>query len=110
MDNKKLCQWLRDNSSGVYRPAAVAAERIECLLAELKRIQDALVKTEDRKKWWMGNAEAIAKERGDLFIAGEAMAKDAFEAGLISKVEAWDEAAQPMRDMMALLKSSLPNA
>ena len=34
MDNKQLCQWLRDNSSGVYRPAAVAAERIENLERE----------------------------------------------------------------------------
>jgi hypothetical protein len=109
MDNKQLCQWLRDNSSGVYRPAAVAAERIENLLIELKRMQDVLAKTEERKKWWMKNAEGIAEERGELFRAGEALAKDAFESGLISKVEAWDEAAQPMRDMIALLKSALPN-
>jgi len=109
MDNKQLCQWLRDNSSGVYRPSAVAAERIENLLTQLKRMQDALAKTEERKKWWMNNAEYIAKERGELFRAGEALARDAFDAGLVSKVEAWDEAAQPIRDMVATLKYAMPN-
>ena len=29
MNDKELCQWLRDNSSGVYRPSAAAADRIE---------------------------------------------------------------------------------
>jgi len=37
MDNKQLCQWLRDNSSGVYRPAAYAAEVIENLMHEIER-------------------------------------------------------------------------
>tara|TARA_R110002020_G_scaffold28711_2_gene91189 strand:- start:711 stop:974 length:264 start_codon:yes stop_codon:yes gene_type:complete len=39
MNDKELCQWLRGNSSGVYRPSAEAADRIEALnreLAELK--------------------------------------------------------------------------
>jgi hypothetical protein len=29
---QELCKWLRENSSGVYRPAAVAADLIEDLL------------------------------------------------------------------------------
>jgi hypothetical protein len=43
MNNKKLCKWLRDNSSGVYRPAAVAAERIE----SLERADELLRKLRD---------------------------------------------------------------
>lgn len=31
----ELCQWLRDNSSGIYRPAAEAATELERLTAEL---------------------------------------------------------------------------
>ena len=38
MNDKELCQWLRDNSSGVYRPSAVAADRIEELLEALNEI------------------------------------------------------------------------
>lgn len=30
---QELCKWLRENSSGVYRPAAAAADLIEDLLA-----------------------------------------------------------------------------
>ena len=29
MNNDKLCKWLKDNSSGIYKPAAEAAERIK---------------------------------------------------------------------------------
>ncbi len=36
MLDEELCQWLRDNSSGVYRPAAEAARRIEEMNAEIK--------------------------------------------------------------------------
>ena len=32
MEDKDLCSWLRENSSGVYRPAEIAADRIEELL------------------------------------------------------------------------------
>jgi len=40
MTTPELTKWLRDNSSGVYRPAAEAADLIEALVkqnAELKR-------------------------------------------------------------------------
>lgn len=29
MNNDDLCKWLKENSSGVYRTAAVAADRIK---------------------------------------------------------------------------------
>lgn len=29
MTTSELCRWLRDNSSGVYRPALEAADRLE---------------------------------------------------------------------------------
>ena len=45
MNDYKLCQWLRGNSSGTYRPSAEAADRIEALhieLAELKQVINKL--------------------------------------------------------------------
>ena len=33
MGRTELCQWLRDNSSGIYQPAADAADEIEMLAA-----------------------------------------------------------------------------
>ena len=42
MNDKELCQWLRDNSSGVYRPSAVAADRIEELTELLSIAWDEL--------------------------------------------------------------------
>ena len=36
MNNKKLCQWLRANSSGIYRPAAEAAVELERLTSVVK--------------------------------------------------------------------------
>ena len=35
MTPEQLCEWLRQNSSGIYRPAAEAAAEIESLLAAL---------------------------------------------------------------------------
>ncbi len=31
LEQKELCEWLRNNSSGIYRPAAEAADEIERL-------------------------------------------------------------------------------
>lgn len=39
MTDEQLCEWLRDNSSGVYRPAAEAARRIEEMQTEIKRFE-----------------------------------------------------------------------
>ena len=38
MNNDKLCKWLKDNSSGIYKPAAEAAERIKELESTLFEI------------------------------------------------------------------------
>jgi hypothetical protein len=62
-----------------------------------------------RFEWWMDNADAIAKERAELFRAGEAM-RAAFVAsmgaeGKCDRVAKWDEAAQPMRDMIEWMSS-----
>lgn len=46
-DDKVLCQWLRQNSSGIYRPSAHAAERIEYLLIQNKALQELLERTEN---------------------------------------------------------------
>jgi hypothetical protein len=44
MTTPELTQWLRDNSSGVYRPAAEAADVIEQLQRERDRLEEALKK------------------------------------------------------------------
>jgi hypothetical protein len=38
MGNLKLCEWLRNNSSGIYRPAAEAATKIEIMEMALFKI------------------------------------------------------------------------
>jgi len=39
-DDKALCKWLRENSSGNYRLSGYAAERIETLTAHLASVQN----------------------------------------------------------------------
>lgn len=57
---------------------------------------------EARLEWWMRNAEDIAKERGELFRAGEAMRAIVMcYAWDCDEVRAWDAAAQPIRDMLS---------
>jgi len=61
---------------------------------------------EARLRWWITNAEGLAKERGELFRAGEAMRAIVMcYAWDCDEVRAWDAAAQPIRDML-----SSPNA
>ncbi len=40
MEINELIQWLRDNSSGVYRPAAEAADRLERMSAALELLKN----------------------------------------------------------------------
>ncbi len=42
MRDDELCKWLRDNSSGVYRPSAEAANRIEALKSHLEFLRDLI--------------------------------------------------------------------
>lgn len=42
MNDKALCKFLRDNSSGIYRSCGEAAERIEALAEENARLRIAL--------------------------------------------------------------------
>ncbi len=43
MDDATLCKFLREHSSGFYRPCAEAAERIEQLKKQLQAFKDAAV-------------------------------------------------------------------
>jgi len=64
MTTPELTQWLRDNSSGVYRPAAEAADVIEQLQRERKEAREELATmTAQRDRL----AEALAEERMDRF-------------------------------------------
>ena len=58
MNSNELCHWLRANSSGVYRPAAEAANEIERLTAALAT----------------ANANAERFERG-WYLRGDALEK-----------------------------------
>lgn len=40
MEIKELIQWLRDNSSGVYRPAREAADRLETMERTLRQMAE----------------------------------------------------------------------
>lgn len=57
----------------------------------------------ERLQWWIKNAEDIAKERGELFRAGENMAAELCQwcphemRGEV--LRAWDAAAEPIRQM-----------
>lgn len=39
LNDDELCKWLRDNSSGTYRPSAQGADRIEQLKAEIELLK-----------------------------------------------------------------------
>lgn len=77
---------------------------LESEMSEIVRIVNDTL--EARLRWWIANAEDIAKERGELFRAGEAMrALIVCYAWDCDEVGAWDAAAQPIRDMKAALSS-----
>ena len=42
MNSRDLCKWLRDNSSGIYRPASEAADKIERQQELLELAWDAI--------------------------------------------------------------------
>jgi len=50
MDDLVLCQWLRDNSSGVYRPSSAAADRIETQNHEIRQLKIAVNEAINRPK------------------------------------------------------------
>ena len=80
---------------------------LESEMSEIVRIVNDNL--DARLRWWIANAEDIAKERGELFRAGENMAAELCQwcphemRGDV--LRAWDAAAQPIRDML-----SSPNA
>lgn len=59
MNTPKLTQWLRDNSSGVYRPAREAADLIERQQVIICRLIEALPQKRD---WLDPELEQAAKE------------------------------------------------
>lgn len=62
--------------------------------------------TADRAARWQGRAESIAKERGELFRAGEQM-RIRLRRGIDdAQVAAWDAAAQPIRAMICGLSAN----
>jgi len=50
MNDNDLCQWLRANSSGTYRPSAEGADRIEALNIELAELKSQHKEAVDRIK------------------------------------------------------------
>ena len=73
---------------------------LESEMTEIVRIVNDTL--DEHLRWWIANAEGIAKERGELFRAGEAMrAIIMCYAWDCDEVGAWDAAAQPIRDMLS---------
>lgn len=73
---------------------------LESEITEIVRVVNDTL--EERLRWWVANSQQIAKERGELFRAGEAMrAVMVGHAWDGEEVGAWDASAQPMRDMIA---------
>ena len=82
---------------------------LESELTEIVRIVNDNL--EARLRWWITNAEGIAKERGELFRVGERMHKMLVLAPdapveqwpsapeIMEVCAAWDAAAQPIREM-----------
>lgn len=48
--DRKLCKWLRENSSGFYRPSAKAANRIEELNSQLQTAKEVIAHQGDQIK------------------------------------------------------------
>lgn len=48
--DEELCKWLRENSSGNYRLAGYAAERIETLNVHLANVQRECDKLQEQLK------------------------------------------------------------
>jgi hypothetical protein len=51
MNTSELCIWLRQNSAGIYRPAADAANEIEHLRAENVRLSLELAAAREALNW-----------------------------------------------------------
>jgi hypothetical protein len=47
MNNKELIKWLRDNSSGGYRPSEIGADRLEIALYLLKEVMSQVPSNRD---------------------------------------------------------------
>ena len=75
-------------------------------LDEIIRVVNSTL--EERLRWWISNAEQIAKERGELFRAGEEVANELRRPRERRCVvlQEWDAAAQPMRDVIAALSQN----
>lgn len=58
MDNEELVEWLRENSSGIYRPSAEGAERLDMALHV---IRDVFSSIPQRRDWLNPETERIAK-------------------------------------------------
>lgn len=58
----ELCQWLRDNSSGIYRPAAEAATELERLTAELAAARVDAERFHWLREWLVRNGQLLCVE------------------------------------------------
>lgn len=61
MNNEQLKKWLRDNSSGVYRPSRHAADVIDELERENNRLRDLL----NSDEWIHAVAKNLARKAED---------------------------------------------
>jgi hypothetical protein len=65
ISDKKLCQWLRENSSGNYRNSETAAIRIEQLLEELEDYKSSYI-TSDGESVVPGDRVWVLSSMGEI--------------------------------------------
>jgi hypothetical protein len=99
MTTPELIQWLRDNSSGVYRPAAEAAEVIE----QLQRERDEARKETFRTREFMDYGFAKAQEE----LATVTAQRDRLADSLCSVFNLIDEDPQSAKDLAETTLQSL---
>ena len=61
MTDEKLCKWLKDNSSGVYRPSDEAAKRI----IELRNALENLAEIAEQCDSWESFPQCALDEASD---------------------------------------------
>jgi hypothetical protein len=70
MTPQELTKWLRENSSGVYRPAAEAADLIDRMTAAIESIEDAAYSAQDWSGTHLGETLDEARKTAGLPFYG----------------------------------------
>jgi hypothetical protein len=98
MNTSKLCIWLRQNSAGIYRPAADAANEIEHLRAERDALSLELAAAREALETIRQNGESPNRWQWDCVVAKEALSTP---APAVSNIEAVLKSAEKFEPLWA---------